>query len=156
MKESITQEDNMGCGAACVAFIGERTYREAAKVLGQTKAKTTGYHLKELVVALEQFGVPSHFKHIKLNARPISYQQGLIVFIKRSAKYPYGHYLARHNDAWMDPWINLPRNKSIEDARSGYRKRLPGKVQYALFPGDKPTRTKGAALSPEGIQDQTS
>lgn len=135
MKESITQEDNMGCGAACVAFTSGRTYQESVKILGQDKAKTTGYHLKELVEGLEYFGIKGHFKHLKPEVKPATYQQGLIVFIKRSARYPYGHYLARHNNMWMDPWINLPLDKDVRNAKSGYRKRLPGKVQYAVYQG---------------------
>lgn len=133
MKESITQEDDMGCGAACVAFISGQTYHNSAKILGITKARTVGFHLKELVSGLEHFGITSHFKYVRLESK--STRRGLIVFIKRSPRYPYGHYLARHNDTWMDPCINLPFDKDIKNAKSGYRKRLPGKAQYVIYPG---------------------
>jgi hypothetical protein len=133
MKESITQEDSMGCGAACVAFISGQKYQNSVEVLGIHKAKTVGYHLKELIDGLEYFGITSYFRHLKPKSKSDTYRQGAIVFIKRSARYPYGHYLARHNDTWMDPWINLPFDKDIKNAKSGYRKRLPGKAQYVIY-----------------------
>jgi len=64
------------------------------------------------------------------------YEDGVIVFIKRSVRYPAGHYLARMNGQWMDPWINFPNDqniKNIKNATSGFRKKLPGKPIYALF-----------------------
>ena len=133
MKESLTQEDHMGCGAACVAFTTNTTYKEAARVLGAQKAKTTGYHLQELVDGLESFGLTSHFRHIRPKDTTTPYRSGAIVFIKRSKRYPYGHYLARHNNQWMDPWINLPFDKDLAHAKSGFRRRLPGKAQYVIF-----------------------
>jgi hypothetical protein len=133
MKESITQEDNMGCGAACVAFISDQTYHNSVEILGVNKARTVGYHLKELIDGLEHFGITSYFKRLKPKNKSGTYRQGLIVFIKRSTRYPYGHYLARHNDMWMDPWMNFPYDKDIKNAKSGYRKRLPGKAQYVIY-----------------------
>lgn len=41
---------------------------------------------------------------------------------------PFGHYLIRFNNQWIDPWINLP-NKNI---KAGFRKRLPGKPIYGI------------------------
>jgi hypothetical protein len=52
-----------------------------------------------------------------------------IVFIKTSAKYLFGHFLARYKDKWMDPWINLPNT----DITAGFRDQLPGKPTYAVY-----------------------
>lgn len=65
------------------------------------------------------------------------YRDNVIIFLKRSIDYPFGHYLLRVNSKWMDPWINLQKNKNIKDASSGYRMRLPGKPIYAVFTEQK-------------------
>jgi len=131
------QEDSMGCGAACVAFVTHKTYRQAVKVLGPKKASTDGFRLKELVDALNKYGLEYHFKYVKPHMQSSIYQDGVIVFIKRSARYPHGHYLVRHDGVWGDPWINVVLDKKLANARSGYRKRLPGKARWALLPKKK-------------------
>ncbi len=124
----------MGCGAACVAFAANKTYQQAVGVLGRQKARSVGFQLKEMVDALSQYGLSYHFKHVKPKTKQSIYEDGVIVFIKRSVKYPYGHYLIRHNGLWADPWINLVLDKNLANARSGYRQRLPGKAQWAVLP----------------------
>ena len=134
MKRMITQEDDMGCGAACIAFAVTNSYQQVVSVLGRDKAKTVGFQLKELVDALEQYGLNYHFKHVKPKMKHVIYQDGVIVFIKRSARYPYGHYLIRHSGLWADPWFNLVTDRNIDNAVSGFRQRLPGKAQWAILP----------------------
>lgn len=134
MRHTITQEDGMGCGAACVAFAANKTYKEAVAVLGQDKARTVGFHLKEIVDALSEYELNYRFKHVKPKIKQLIYQEDVIVFIKRSARYPYGHYLIRHNGLWADPWINLVLDKELTNAKSGYRQRLPGEAQWAILP----------------------
>jgi hypothetical protein len=34
----------------------------------------------------------------------------------------------------MDPWINILKDKKLINAKSGYRKRLPGSPMYAIIP----------------------
>lgn len=130
----ITQEDDMGCGVACVAFAANKTYQQAAKILGQDKARSVGFQLKELVDALSQYGLGYHFKHVKPKMKESIYQDGVIVFIKRSPRYTYGHYLIRHSGLWADPWINLVIDGELINAKSGYRQRLPGEAQWAVLP----------------------
>ena len=134
MKHMITQEDDMGCGAACIAFAVNKSYQQVVSVLGQDKARTVGFQLKELVDALGHYELNYHFKHVKPNMKHLIYQDGVIVFIKRSARYPYGHYLIRHSGLWADPWFNLVTDKNIDNAVSGFRQRLPGKAQWAILP----------------------
>jgi len=130
----ITQEDDMGCGAACVAFASNKTYKQAVNVLGEHKARSVGFQIKELVIALSHYGLNYHFKPVKPKMKQSIYQNGVIIFIKKSARYPYGHYLIRHNGLWADPWINLALDKNLANAKSGYRQRLPGEAQWAVLP----------------------
>lgn len=142
MRHTITQEDIMGCGAACVAFAANVNYQDAVNVLGREKAKTRGLHLQELVDGLNIFGLSYQFKHMKPKLKKHMYNDGTIVFIARSKRYPYGHYLIRHENLWADPWINLVLDKNLSQAASGYRQRLPGKVQWILFSHKKAQTVK--------------
>ena len=130
----VTQEDDMGCGAACVAYLSNKTYLEAVNILGRNKAKTVGFKLKELVDGLNYFGLRYEFKYVKPKIKHLIYHDGAIVFIKRSARYPYGHYLVRKDGLWADPWLNLVLDKTLMSAKSGYRKRLPGTAQWVVVP----------------------
>ena len=133
MKASITQEDGNGCGAACTAFVANRSYGEVVSLLGKTSAQTRGFYCRDLVEALQLFNLSCTFIHLSPK-RWYEYPEGSIVFIKRSKHYPAGHWLARHNGQWMDPWINVVQNNDLRFARSGYRKRLPGVAQWMCYP----------------------
>lgn len=137
MKESITQEFDYGCGIACYAFALGITYREAANQLGDAQAKSHRFWVKDFRVALNRAGLSYVSQHHKPNNTKQSYVEGAIVLIRRSKNYPAGHYLIRHGEYWMDPWINLPYSKDILKAKSGYRKRLPGRPMYVLSPMPK-------------------
>jgi hypothetical protein len=134
MKESITQEFDYGCGVACFAFILGISYKEATVILGKDQSTSNRFWVKDFIFALNDSGKPYYAKHIKPRIVKSIYNEGVIVLIRRSKRYPSGHYLVRYKDVWMDPWINLPTCKDIYFAKSGYRKRLPGKPMYALFP----------------------
>ena len=132
----ITQESPSGCGIACVAFVFGSKYRKTLKFFqrGRQKAKTKGFYCKDLVKVLNSQGGNFEYRYIKSRIRKKIYQDNVIVFIKRSKKYPLGHYLCRYKNLWMDPWINFPKNKNIQKAKSGFRKRLPGQPIYAIIP----------------------
>ena len=134
MRQSINQEHDFGCGVACVAFAANIPYRHASRLLGEERAAHIGFFCKELVVSLNKLGLSYEFKYLKPRLRAKIYQEGVIVFIRRSKQYPSGHYLIRHNGSWMDPWINLHATKDVSNASSGFRKRLPGNAVYAIFP----------------------
>lgn len=131
---AITQRDQFACGAACVSFITQKKYNDVISLLGNSLAKRRGFYCKDLATALLKLGFSYCYKYIKPRLKNKIYKDAVIVFIKRSKGYPYGHYLARHKGTWMDPWINLREDSYIGHARSGFRKRLPGKPIYALFP----------------------
>lgn len=134
MRKSITQEFDYGCGIACYAFALNITYKQAAVQLGQRQAASARFWVNDLREALNNAGLNYSSKHINIDKQPVDYQEGTIVLIRRSKSYPTGHYLIRYNGAWMDPWINLPCNKDINQASSGFRKQLPEKVMYSIFP----------------------
>lgn len=134
MRESITQEFDYGCGIACFAFALGMTYSQAAKCLGERQANSTRFWVKDLAAALNSSGKTYTAKHMKPGLNKKIYKDGTIILIRRSKRYSVGHYLIRHHGYWMDPWINLPVDNNIQHARSGFRKRLPGKPMYALFP----------------------
>lgn len=134
MRESITQEFDYGCGIACFAFALGMTYRQAAEHLGERQANSTRFWIKDFTHALNNSGKPYVAKYMKPAMKNKIYSEGTIVLIRRSKRYPTGHYLIRHNGQWMDPWINLSADKNIMNAKSGFRKRLPGKPMYGLLP----------------------
>lgn len=134
MRESITQEFDYGCGIACYAFALGLTYRQAVNKLGEEQACSPRFWVKDLTAALNQPGKSYESKHFKPLLRKQLYKEGTIVLIRRSKTYPVGHYLIRHKKHWMDPWINLSKDRNIENAKSGFRKRLPGSPMYIIFP----------------------
>lgn len=133
MKPAITQKHSFGCGAACVAFVSGVSYGAAVRRLGATKAATMGFYCRDLVTGLAELGCFYEYKYLKSSLRRRIYKEGTIVFIARSKRYPAGHYLARADGGWMDPWLNFSCDHDITNAQSGYRRRLPGRPVYVLF-----------------------
>lgn len=125
----VKQEDLFGCGVACVAFILNISYQDSLTLFtdGESKAKEEGFLCKEIIAALEKKRLKYQYKYLK--ARHNIYNSRTIVFLKRSKRYPAGHYLCKINGKWMDPWINFPNVK----IKAGFRNRLPGKPIYAIF-----------------------
>ena len=134
MRKSITQESDYGCGVACFAFVVGTSYREACHCLGSKQATSNRFWCKDLSLALNKSGIPCVHKYLKAPIKKQVYAEGTIVLIARSKTYPTGHYLVRHNGKWMDPWINLRTDRTIKNAKSGFRKRLPGRPMYAILP----------------------
>lgn len=128
------QEHNFGCGAACASFVSGKTYSEVVNLLGKNKARKTGFDCKDLIGVLLKFGKNYSFNYIKTRLRSRIYEDGTIVFIKRSKRYPHGHYLVRYKKLWMDSWISFTKDENIAYAKAGFRKRLPGKPIYIIFP----------------------
>lgn len=134
MRESITQEFDYGCGIACYAFALGISYKKAAKQLGEQQAQSNRFWVKDLREALNKSGLSYISRHCKPRQDNLEYSEGTIVLIRRSKIYPTGHYLIRHNNQWMDPWVNSPSNNDIRMAKSGYRKELPGIPMYIILP----------------------
>jgi len=133
MKYPISQKDNFGCSLACLAFITDRTYEETINDLGKEKAGTRGFYCREIVDCLKKLGYQAEFHYLKPKWKKKIYQDKTIVFIRRGKKYPFGHYLVRYQNLWMDPWINFPKDKDIKNVKVGFRKRLPDTPIYGIF-----------------------
>jgi hypothetical protein len=134
LKPTVIQEHGLGCGRACVAFTLGRSYAALSAELTDAQARTVGFSHRELVRALAAHNRSYSSYYLKPPKRRLIYREGVIVFIKRSKHYPHGHYLVRHHGAWMDPWFNSRDGEGIGVAISGYRRRLPGRPIYGIFP----------------------
>lgn len=129
---AIVQEHKYGCGVVCVAFVLGIKYKEAVLLFenGDYRVKMVpNFYCREMVSVLNSNTAREYvYKYLKKRLRSKIYRQSTIVYIKKSKKYKYGHYLVRFGNKWMDPWINLPnRNR-----KAGFRKRLPGKPTYLI------------------------
>lgn len=133
--KAVVQENSLGCGVACLAFVLKIPYRKALKLFpnGKEIAQTKGFLCKDISRVIKGAGLKVDCKYINKKSRPAIYRSNTIIFTKRSKKYPFGHYLCRHKNEWMDPWINFLEDKNLKNAKSGFRKRLPGKPVYAIF-----------------------
>lgn len=127
----IVQEDNFGCGIACVASILSINYQTTRTFFsnGTVYAKTRGFLCREIIEVLNDHGHNYTFKYLKQYLKNKIYIPDSIVFLKRSKRYPAGHYLVRGENSWIDPWINFPNEKRV----AGFRKRLPGKPIYIIY-----------------------
>lgn len=125
----IVQENEMGCGVACVAALLDISYKKADKLFPKSIQGKPKYFCRILVKVLERAGLKYEYKYIKPRLKKKTYISGTVVFIKRSNKYPFGHYLLRVNHRWMDSWINFPS----KNRKAGLRRRLPGKPIYAIL-----------------------
>lgn len=116
----VKQEDPFGCGVTCIAFILKINYHQALTLFkdGKIRAKEKpNFYCREMVMILNHSGLKYQYKYLKKRLLKKIYQPNTIVFIKRSKKYPFGHYLIRANRQWMDPL-------------AGFRTKLPGKPIY--------------------------
>jgi hypothetical protein len=102
MRKSITQEFYYGCGVACYAFALQITYKQAVTRLGKQQAQSDRFWINDFAEALNKSGKVCRAKYVKSHIRPKIYQEGVIVLIRRSPRYPTGHYLIRHDNHWMD------------------------------------------------------
>ncbi len=128
--KTVVQEDGMGCGLACVASVSGCTYSQVLKKIPQGKifAETKGFSPKTLCELLSILGKSYLRKHLKTNLK--HYPPGSIIYLKRSKHFPFGHYMAKTELGWMDPWINLPNYPR----KAGFRKRLSQTPSYLIFP----------------------
>lgn len=131
----IAQKHTMGCGVASVANVLGISYNRALYLFdnGKENVKDTGFLCKDIVAALNKSGKNYHYGYINQTIRKKIYNPGTIVFIRRSKRYPYGHYLTRSNNRWVDPWINLRYDKEPRHSIAGIRERLLGKAIYAIL-----------------------
>ncbi|MDE1851691.1 MAG: hypothetical protein KGH69_03320 [Candidatus Micrarchaeota archaeon] len=129
MSKPVTQEDVSGCGVACVAFVCNRSYGYVkSRHFRGIGSPTKGYFCRDIVKALARSGRRYAFKRARKGER---FTNGTIIFVKRSERYPAGHYLVKTSKGYMNPWSNFPE---IRSPRSGFTARLPGVPSYAVYP----------------------
>lgn len=126
----VAQEDPMGCGIACIASLLKITYDSAKRLFPKDYSSTRGYYIKEISNALEKKGLVVKYGKFNNKTKEYANKEGSIVFIKRSEKFPYGHYLLKTDKGWMNPWINYPK---INPAKAGYEKNIPGEIQWIIY-----------------------
>ncbi|HEB46924.1 MAG TPA: hypothetical protein ENI22_00455 [Candidatus Pacearchaeota archaeon] len=126
----ITQEHPMGCGVACVASLLGISYEKALNLFNKDHTSTKGYYLKDIILALKKKKLNYQDSKVTNNAKKYLKIPGSIIFIRRSKKYPAGHYLLKTKEGWMNPWINYPK---INPAKAGYNRKLPGEAQWILY-----------------------
>lgn len=126
----ITQEMLMGCAIACSASLANLSYKQMRRYFDDSKVKekTLGFYNRDIVNALNKIGIQAKSFSAKRWGK-IKIKPETIVFIKASDRYPVGHYLLKTKDGWMNPWINCP---NITPAKSGFHKRLPGKISWVI------------------------
>ena len=130
----VRQEDGLGCAVACVAFVLKIPYSEALTLFEDGKRRVreeANFYCPEIVKILNGKELNYSWKKLNKENAGVINKDLSIVFIKTSGKYPFGHFLCRYKDKWMDPWINLP-DKNI---KAGFREALPGKPTYAIYIG---------------------
>jgi hypothetical protein len=134
-KIPVIQEDPLGCAVACTAFALSISYKSALRLFKDGEKRVKNYpdfYCKEIVQILRQSDPSYIHRYISKKLRQKIYKPGTIVFLRRSKRYPVGHYLCRDKKGWMDPWINTP----LDNRKAGFRKRLPGKPIYVILPLD--------------------
>lgn len=128
----VTQEDEWGCGAACVASLLGISYQKAKQLVekikgGSINAHPPGLELHHLALALHKKGVK-----VVADWSPDKILDGTIVCISGDPPYDGDHYMLKTPHGWMDPWYNLD-DKKIE---ARYRKGRPKGTSFlvALVP----------------------
>lgn len=134
---AVTQEHISGCAIACVAALLGISYKRALKLFTHPEyAISRGYYRKEIVQALSKAGKNYGYRKVTAKNRHLIRMDGAIVFLKTGKKYPIGHYVVRLKGRWMDPWLN---HLIINPAKGGFRKRLPEKAQWVIYPVESPS-----------------
>lgn len=129
MLKTVVQEHSMGCSIACIACVAGIKYSKVLKMASHRLINGYCFCI-DIVKILKKLGFIYDYTKVTPKTKKYLEREGTIVFIKRSAKYPLGHFLAKTNKGWMDPWINYP---IIAPARAGFNNKLPGKPQWVVF-----------------------
>ena len=135
----VKQEDEWGCGAACVASLLGISYREAKKLVEKKKGigvdaedpdKGIGYGLElhHLVHALKDEGI----NVVEDELEQKNFANGTIVCIRDEGKYKDDHYMLKTPHGWMGPWHNMGEKPKI----AGWRDQYPEGTEFlvALVP----------------------
>jgi len=125
----VTQEDEWGCGVACIASLLGTTYQEALVIAETAKgrginSKPSGLELHDIAKALKSEGMK-----VVADWSPRKVPNGTIAFISGGKRYGKdGHYILKTPKGWMDPWYNLRKQRTAQ-----YRDELPRGTSVEVF-----------------------
>ena len=125
----VTQEDEWGCGVACVASLLGTSYRDAKELLRGEKGKSVnagvpGLELHHIALALQRRRVQVVADWEELSNFPL----GTIVCIGGKGAYAGDHYMLMTPNGWMDPWVNIGERPR----RAGYRDTYPDGAHFLV------------------------
>lgn len=135
MKKYIKQEDPMGCGIACVAYVLGIDYKSTVHLFTEeSKRLDRGYTSKNITEALGRGGNKYRSVYIGREKEP-EIEVGSIVYVPKCKDFPCGHYLVKIKCGYMDPFINL--HESTFDhikVKAGLRRILQNKISMKIIP----------------------
>lgn len=128
----VAQKHNLGCAVASVANKLGISYESALTLFDQpSNAWGRGFYCRDIVSALHKRGINTKVCHRKsINSQLLPF--GTIVYVRRCASLPAGHYLIKGEMGWIDSWINISNRFDIKNAKVGIRQKLPSEIQYAV------------------------
>jgi hypothetical protein len=135
--KSVVQEDEWGCGAACVASLLDISYQEAKRRLEDAKEaalddEPKGLNYDPIAQVLHDYGIT-----VIADWNAKKYPPGTIVLVYGKGNYKDGHYLLRVPNGWMNPWETLYDR----------RKKKCSSIKKSLPEG---TRVKAALIATNG------
>lgn len=143
----VSQEDEWGCAAACVASLIAVPYERAKRWLVKEKgaavsAKHKGFEVDEIARALFKQGT----KVIADWNPPATLPDGTIVCLYSRVRFRDFHYVLKVPGGYMDPWFDLKQDK----LEAKWRPALPKgtQVYVALIPVSCAWATSGTARRP--------
>ena len=138
----VKQEDEWGCGAACVASLLGISYREAKTLVEEQKG--IGVDAQDPVKGIG-YGLELHHLGHALKAKGINvvedwrkkenFPDGTIACIRDEGEYKDYHYILKTPHGWMDPWHNMGKKPK----KAGWRDQYPEGTEcvVALVPVSK-------------------
>ncbi len=129
----IRQEDDFGCAVACAAFVLNISYKETLtrfKNGAQRVKSKANFYCPEITRILNCAGKKYTWSKLTPNKISLLEINFSIIFLKKSQRYPFGHFVCRFQNLWMDPWFNFPKKK-IE---AGFRDELDAEPAYVIYP----------------------
>ena len=116
----VSQEDELGCGAACMASLLGIPYQKAKKLAEKAKglsidAEPGGLELHHIAIALKKEGVK-----VIADWFPAKIPDGTIVCIRGEQHYADDHYMLKTPSGWMDPWFNIEESNRKARFREDY------------------------------------
>ena len=85
----------MGCGVACVASLLGISYRESLNLFNRKHANVPNFYCKEIVNILKNRKLNYRYNKVTKKTEQHIHKIGSIVFIRKSEKYFYGHFLLK-------------------------------------------------------------